>query len=180
MGVVRESLARVLKRRGRGKVEYDPEWPSPCPVGLPDEDGMVEWQPVAIANPPDFGFLEQVIGRPVRPEVVEFFSSYFAGDIEARHSGEVVLLHTLWNSQEIDRLQEALVSHVRRQIEDGFSVTLPIANTDSDLFFAVDNATGAVVLQEPGHGESRVVASSLEAFLDGLESRGTPVLDGLN
>lgn len=40
------AVAGLLARVGRDPVEADPEWPSPCHIGVPDEDGSVAWAPV--------------------------------------------------------------------------------------------------------------------------------------
>jgi SecY interacting protein Syd len=119
-------------------------------------------------EPPDLTGVAELLGQPVRPEVAEFFGSFLAGPVESRHSGEVVLLRTLWNRLEVSQLASQLLTHLRGQLQGGHPPTIPVASSDSDLFFAVDNANGKVVLQEAGYPPSRVVATTLEEFLNAL------------
>ena len=66
--------------------------------------------------------------------------------------------------------RRGLATHVRAQAEDGAGATIPIARTNSDLFFGLDNRTGAVVLEEPWTPVRRPVAPSLARFLGELSS----------
>src|SRR5262245_32060897 len=137
---IRETLNLLLERRGH-RVELDPEWPSPCAVGEPDANGMVEWRPVPMLAPPDLSGVAQLLRQPVHPEAAEFFGSFFAGPVESKHSGELVLLRTFWNQQEVDQLEADLLDHLRGQLEEGLRPNLPVAVSSADLFFAVDNVT---------------------------------------
>ncbi len=150
-------------------VEFDPEWPSPCVVGQPDDNGMVHWQPVEMEPPDALSTLEATLreyGQVLHPDVASFYTSFLAGRVESEHSGEPVILYTRWNDNEFG--VDNLVCGVHEAIEYGLPVTFPIAGTGSDVLFTLDNATGAIMLQEVGYPPSRVVAPSLVAFLSQL------------
>jgi SecY interacting protein Syd len=148
-----------------GLMEYDPDFPSPCQLGSPNELGMVRWRPAPIPAPPDFVALEQALGTSLHPDAREYYSSYFAGPVEAQAFGEVVLLSTAWNADDLTAHLSSLERHVAACSAEGCPVTIVIAQTDSDFFFGLANDTGAILLQEPGVPDCTVVAPSLEAFL---------------
>lgn len=155
MGEVARLLGNLLEN-SVGLVEYDPEWTSPCVVLPPDPDGMVFWRPVAMTPAAD------LIDIPLRPEIVEFYTSFWGRGWEGSHAGEAIMLCVSWNADELAAIKESLALHAAA------AAPIPIANTYSDLYFGVDNASGAVWLCEPGYPPSRQVASSLGAFLASL------------
>jgi len=151
------ALLRLLNRGSFLRIEHDPERPSPCELLPPDHHNMVEWRPVPMEPPAAFDGVE------VHPSVREFYGSYWGGEAGGRHSGEAVCLRVAWNADELTRI----TSYVMSQVEAGEPVM--VAYTDSDWYFGVDNATGVVWLCEPGRPAIREAASSLVAFLDGVE-----------
>ncbi|WP_167231849.1 SecY-interacting protein Syd [Massilia rubra] len=155
MGEVARTLLKLLEQASQ-PVEYDPEWPSPCAVLPPDADNMVAWRPVAMEPSPDFS------GLGLRPDIIEFYTSFWGRGWEGGHDGEAVFLTVAWNAHESAQIRASLAS----QAAAGEPVF--IATTDSDLFFGVDNASGAVWLCEPGYPPLREVAPSLAAFLTAL------------
>lgn len=157
MGEIAQKLLPLLQRASTWPVEHDPEWLSPCVIGVPDADNMVRWQPVVMEPPADFS------GIPVHVDVREFYGSFWGGSAGGRHSGEAVLLRVAWNVADLVRIKQTLAA----QVAAGEPVF--VAGTDSDWYFAVDNATGAVLLCETGHPPKREVAPSLAAFLAGVE-----------
>ena len=169
---VREALGRVLMayvEQYQPRVEHDPEWPSPCVVGEPDEDDLVAWRPVPMDDPPGTGEVAAAVGAVVHPDAVEFLTSWWAGEVEGSFDGEMVFLRTLWNREELDTALADLRQHLEVQGESGIPArTVPIAGTGSDFYFGLDNRTGEVYLDEPGHPPLRTVAPSLAAFLYGL------------
>jgi SecY interacting protein Syd len=165
MDDVRAILESLLARHDGYRVEHDTEWVSPCEVGEPDSDGMVVWRAVPMEREPDLTIVELQLGAPLDSGVKAFFESFWAGLVSSRHSGEPVMLMTSWNEEALDKLLRNLAIHVAMQQKDGVRVTIPIANTDSDLYFAVALDTGEVVLEEAGRGNGRVVAPNLRQFL---------------
>ncbi|MFF2080208.1 SecY-interacting protein Syd [Kitasatospora sp. NPDC058162] len=159
-----------LERAGLDVVEHDPARPSPCLVGEPARDGMIRWKPVPMERAADFTELQDALaqaGAALHPDVTALYGSFWCGPVEGmEHSGEPVALCTLWNEEELRHTVRALADHARRQAAQPCAgITFPVAGTGSDLFFVLDNATGAVLLQEAGHCGGRVVAPSLARFL---------------
>lgn len=168
---VLERSLRVLEAAGIATVEADPEWPSPCEYGTPDENGEVHWKPAAMDTAPDFGSLEAAIGEALHPDLKSFYGSYWSGEVQARHGKEVVLLKTVWNPEDLSRTQKAIASHVRsRRAALGGTATVVVASTDSDFFYSVDNTTGEVLLEEPGFPPHGITAPSLGEFLTALRA----------
>lgn len=156
MGEVARAL-RILLENSVGLVEYDPEWMSPCVVLPPDANNMVVWRPVEMKPAPDF------MDIPLRPEIAELYTSFWGKGWEGWHSDEAVTLCVPWNAYELAAIKESLTLHVAA------GTPISIANTDSDLYFGVDNSSGIVWLCEPGFPPTRQVASSLQAFLESVE-----------
>lgn len=171
---VAEALGQFLTRYVAAyapRVEFDPEWPSPCVTGEPDEEGEAGWQPMAQTDALPFGDID------IHPDTLEFYGSWWAGPVEARWENESVLLNTLWNKQEKESMLHNLREHSDGQRQAGMPrQTVPVAGTDSDFYFSVDNETGAVWLEEPGYSPLREVAPSLAAFLKSLTLSASPPL----
>jgi hypothetical protein len=58
---VSQALGRVLAQyveEYAPEAEFDPEWPSPCVVGEPEEGEMVRWQPIRMGSAPTSENLE--------------------------------------------------------------------------------------------------------------------------
>lgn len=157
MGEVAYSLLQLLNRGSLIPIEHDPEHPSPCEQLPPNRHGMVEWRPVPMEESTAFD------GIPVHPSVREFFGSFWGGHAGGRHSGEAVNISVAWNSDEL----AGIARYVGTQVAAGEPVL--VAYTDSDWYFAVDNATGEVWLCEPGYPPLRRVAPSLIEFLAEVE-----------
>ena len=157
MGEVAQRLLFLLERAAAWPVEYDPDWQSPCVILPPEADNMVRWRPVPMESPADFADIQ------VRSEVRELYTSFWGGVAGGRHSDEAVLLNVAWNAEELERIRQSLAA----QLDAGEPVT--VAYTGSDWYFAVDNATGAVFLCEPGRPAIRQIAASLAAFLAAVE-----------
>jgi len=170
---VRDGLLDLIAKNDRRAIEHDDEWDSPCRVGNPDDDGMITWQPVTIDPPPDFSAIEEILGGPMHPDAKQLFGSCYAGPVEGRHSGEPVSLMTVWNSIDLRRRLDGIRQHVELCRAEGMRFSIPVANTDSDYLFAIDNATGEVLLGEVGYPLKQIVAPSLAQFLSELSRKRT-------
>ena len=69
-----------------------------------------------------------------------------------------------------DRLIENLIGHAiaKQRSRSPFSVFFACTDPESELFLSVENASGQVVLEKPGHKPVDVVANSLAEFIDTL------------
>jgi len=80
------------------------------------------------------------------------------------------LLIQIWSEDDFERLQANLIGHALAKSRAGLDLTAFIACTDEgELMLSVDNASGAVVLENPGEAPVRTVADSLAGFIDTLE-----------
>ena len=168
--------------------EYDPEWPSPCELGEsimfePDPDNQalgyggsghqdsgkqIAWHPVrrsALAG--DFDGLENALETQIHSDIKAYYGRYWSANLAAEAPDGHVSLLFLWNQEDVDRLIENLIGHAIacQQNKVPFSVFFALTEDDSELFLSVNNATGQVQLEKPGHPPVRVVADSLAEFL---------------
>jgi SecY interacting protein Syd len=176
-----ESLDRFIERYLRAVTPppepFDPEWRSPCEQGAPfaPEDGerRIAWQPVRReASAPDlFSGLERALELELHADVKTYYGRWWSAHLDARAPDGPVRLILLWNAEDADQLVENLIGHALAKRRQRMPFTAFFANTDpdSDYFLSVDNATGQVLLEQPGRPPLRVVADSLASFLDNLE-----------
>lgn len=172
------ALGRLLQRyvehcrRVTGSLpaqEHDPAWPSKCQVGDPDADGLIRWKPRERDCGADFSGLERALEVRIHPDIKSFYGSYWSGplDLEAEEGG--VTLIQVWNEDDFGRLVENILGHAVAKQRAKAPLTVFIACTDEgELILSVDNASGRVVLEEPGSKPIREVSSSLAEFLDRL------------
>lgn len=156
---------------------YDPEWPSPCEIGLPytrpgDAPGIqrIRWAPLARdpeSTARDFEPLERALRITVHPDIKEYFGAFWSGGLEAEAPEGHVSLILLWNDRDRERLIENLLGHAiaKQRARSGFSVFFACTEVDSELFLSIDNETGMVLLEKPGHKPVRQVADSLADFI---------------
>ena len=73
----------------------------------------------------------------------------------------------LWNQEDFDRLIENFIGHAlaKRQLKEPLTLFIATTEADSEYFLSIDNATGAVLLEEPGRPPLRQVEDNLETFL---------------
>ena len=154
---------------------HDPAWVSPCQVGEPDADGMIQWQPTKRSRSADFGGLEHALEVEIHPDIKSFYGCYWADvmKLETREGG--LTLIQIWNEADFDRLVENILGHAMAKQRIKAPLTVFIATTDEgEHMLSVDNASGRVVLEEPGSLPAREVSPSLAQFLDRL----SPVAPG--
>ncbi|MCZ6888157.1 MAG: SecY-interacting protein Syd [Gammaproteobacteria bacterium] len=153
---------------------HDPKWRSPCEDGQPFRlhTGLevIRWQPLKRAYARDFDALERALETDIHPDIKSYFGSYWSGGLEATAPDGHVSLIMIWNIEDADRLVENLIGHAmaKQRAKSPFTVFFACTESDSDLFLAVDNQTGHVVLERPGYKPIREVAESLAEFLGGL------------
>lgn len=156
------------------RVEHDPEWPSPCEIDTPDEDGMIAWQPVRRTAFDVLEPLAATLGVVLQPSIGAYYGRYFCHGFETCCEEGPVSLLGIWSPADQDRLLQNLLGHALQQRRTKQPLTLFFACTDpdSDLILSVENDSGAVVLERPGQSGRRVVAASLPEFLATLQPAG--------
>jgi SecY interacting protein Syd len=174
--------ALLLTDQGYFLAEYDPDWRSPCelPSGtdalinreaiVPDS---IPWKPVTQEPKVDFSGLENALETTIHPDLVTYFSSYWSGTIETKSLEGHTSLIQLWNPEDFDRLIENYIGHslAKRRIKESLTFFFATTEPDSEYFLSIDNATGAVLLEEPGRSPIKQVDDNLFNFLQRL----TPV-----
>ena len=157
---------------------YDPEWRSPCECAEPftDDAGVtrVPWQPLkrrldtTITH--DFAGLENALEVTIHPDIKAYYGSYWSGGLEADAPQGHVSLILLWNAEDAERLVANLIGHsmAKKRNRVPLSVFFACTEVDSELFLSVQNTTGQVVLEKPGHKPVEVVADNLASFIDTL------------
>lgn len=149
--------------------KHDPRWLSPCQVGEPGADGTIRWRPRARDTQADFSGLERALETEIHPDIKHFYASYWSGSLALEADEGGLTLIQLWNDDDFDRLIENILGHAMAKQRVDAPLTIFIACTDEgDLILSVDNATGCVVLEEPGSHPIKEVAQSLAEFLDRL------------
>ena len=158
---------------------FDPDWRSPCERGEPfvgpGGTRLVRWQPVRRPafqrEDGDFAGLERALEVPIHADIKAYYGSYWSAGLEATAPDGHVSLIFLWNREDADRLIENLIGHsiAKRRARSPFTVFFACTEPESELFLSIDNASGAVMLEKPGHKPLRRVADSLAEFLTRLE-----------
>jgi SecY interacting protein Syd len=159
---------------------FDPDWRSPCERGAPFRDAAgverVDWRPVRQDEHPGglLAGLENALELALHPDIQTYYGRWWSASLDARAPDGPVSLIQLWNADDAERLVENLVGHAlaKRQLRAPFTVFFATTDDDSDFFLSIDNATGQVLLEQPGKRPLRVVAESLANFLDALNPRG--------
>lgn len=176
-----DSLDRFIERclqAGSLRPEpFDPDWRSPCESGEPfrdsDNQARIAWRPVRQDERAAhlLAGLERALDLELHPAITTYYGRWWSASLDARAADGPASLIQLWNAEDAERLVENLIGHAlaKRQQRAPFTVFFATTDADSDYFLSVDNATGQVLLEQPGKRPLRVVADSLADFLDSLE-----------
>jgi SecY interacting protein Syd len=179
MGSIQLALSELVKNalrlteEGVFYAEYDPDWRSLCelpaletknPAQAPE---LIAWRPVPQTPTVDFSGLENALETSIHPDIVEYFSSFWSSTIEGKSIEGHASLIQLWNQEDFDRLIENFIGHAlaKRQLKEPLTLFIATTEADSEYFLSIDNATGAVPLEEPGRPPLRQVEDNLETFL---------------
>lgn len=159
------------------KVEFDENWRSKCIVdNKPNENGLVQWQPVVRASNNIFTEMEDALGVNFHPDIISFYSHFWSDGIVVSHdSGEMSLIQ-IWNAQDEEMLKQNLLGHAFAKQKNRLPLTLFIGCTHNDDIIAIDNNTGHVVLERAGFAAHDTIANSMSDFLNRL----TPTLKPYN
>ncbi len=191
MGSIQLALSELIDNalrltdEGVFYAEYDQEWRSPCELPAFENKNrtqapeLVAWRPVPQTPPVNFSGLENALETTIHPDIVEYFSSFWSSTIEAKSIEGHASLIQLWNQGDFDRLVENFIGHAlaKRQLKEPLTLFIATTEADSEYFLSINNATGAVLLEEPGRPPLRQVEDSLETFLRRLTpSTSQPVV----
>jgi SecY interacting protein Syd len=181
---VEAALGRLLDRyverirRANGTLPmqaYDPAWVSPCQVGEPDANGMIQWMPKKRPSSADFGGLERALDVSIHPDIKSFYGRYWGDAMELQAEEGGLTLIQIWNDDDFDRLVKNILGHAMAKQRINAPLTVFIATTDEgEHMLSVDNDSGRVILEEPGSIPTKEISPSLAQFLD----RINPVAPG--
>ncbi|MDP6375865.1 MAG: SecY-interacting protein Syd [Pseudomonadales bacterium] len=181
MTTVSEQLALFVDHYRKSCPEitapYDPEWRSPCEIGDAynvDGQTLIRWQPLLrgeqhAANG-DLVPVARALDVEIHPDIRDYYGTFWSGNLEAEAPEGHVSLIQLWNTEDIDRLNENLIGHAFAQKHSRSPLSLFFACTEpeSEYFLTLRNDTGEVQLERPGYKPERTVAGSLTEFLECL------------
>lgn len=154
--------------------EADPEWPSLCEFENVAERS--HWRPIEQTTPLSFEGLANAAEVPIHPDIQHFYSGFWAGSLQGKTDEGPLSLIQLWNEEDFERLIENLVGHLFMKVrsKQPFTVFFATTEEDSELFLSIDNATGKVLLEEPGKPPLREVETDIATFLNRLEPDTSP------
>ncbi len=153
---------------------HDPRWISPCQVGEPNADGVIQWRPVPRLDAASFDGVEHALETPIHPSIKAFFGAFWCDCFTAKTEDGGLTLIQAWNAEDFDRLCENILGHALSLRRARLPLTVFIACTDEEeLNLSIDNASGRVVLERPGEPPLRNIDDSLPGFLRRL----VPVVD---
>ena len=158
----------ALTAGGELTAPFDPDWRSPCELHQDTE--LTYWRPVEQKTPVSFAGLENALECEIHPHIKSYYGSYWSGTLEADSKEGRVSLIQLWNPEDFERLIANLIGHAiaKQRLGQSFSVFFANTDPDSELFLSIDNASGAVMLEEPGRPVIREVEPDIRRFLGRL------------
>ncbi len=158
-----------LQQAGHGPASSD-LYGVPSPCALEDREQRVVWQPQPFSLPPTLDAIERAVDIQLQPPITAFYTTQFAGDMQALFGENQLTLLQVWSEEDFLRLQENLIGHLVMQRRLRQSPTLFIATTDSEEeIISLSNLSGEVILEQPGRKQRVVLAESLEIFLKSLQ-----------
>ena len=128
--------------------------PSPCIIRTGDE--CVYWEPAEFTTHKHLQPVEKALDIQLHPDISEFYTQPFAGDMQAVF-------------EDIIRLQENLIGHLVTQRRLKLPPTQFIATLESEFdMISVCNLNGEVILETFGTTKRRVLAADTASFLSQL------------
>ncbi len=146
--------------------------PSPCISRT--GDNVVYWLPQPFTGRDKLEKVEKAMGIIIRPELHDYFTTQYAGDMQVRFDSLNFSLIQIWSEEDFIRLQENMIGHLVTQKRLKLTPTLFIGTTESENdIISVCNLSGEVILETFGQKKREVLADNLSLFLTKL----TPVFD---
>ncbi|QHM72248.1 SecY-interacting protein [Mixta intestinalis] len=142
--------------------------PSPCVVENREEG--VLWQPRPFDAEPQLAAVERALDLQLQPAVVDYYTTQYAGDMQAMLDQQPITLLQVWSEADFVRVQENLIGHLvmKRRLKQ--TPTLFIATTESDLdVISVCNLNGEVILETLGTPKRQILAPNIQTFLKNLQ-----------
>jgi SecY interacting protein Syd len=142
--------------------------PSPCVIE--ERNDCVLWQPQPFSLPPSLDAVERALDIELQPAITAFYTSQFAGDMQARFEQQQLTLLQVWSEEDFLRLQENLIGHLVMKRRLKLPPTLFIATTESEEeIISLSNLSGEIILEQPGRKNHRILSENIEIFLKHLQ-----------
>jgi len=165
---VDDFFARYLAAVGGAAIsEDDPDEPTPCALGAPDDDGMIRWRPARQSSVCALDVLTDALGARPHPDAVAWLTRWWALPIEARLGDVLLCLDTAASADGSARQIVRAAGYARAPAGKGGAPTIPLAVGLLGGVFALRNDTGEVVFERPGR-PARSLGCGLGAWLDAL------------
>ncbi|MDR0806128.1 MAG: SecY-interacting protein [Enterobacteriaceae bacterium] len=140
---------------------------SPCIIKTYEES--VLWLPQPFSAEPSLVNVERGVNITIREDATHYFTTQYAGDMNARFGELDLSLIQVWSDEDFVRLQENLIGHLVTQRRLKLSPTLFIGTTASEMeMISLCNLSGEVVLEHFGTSKRETLAQSLDLFLQQL------------
>lgn len=150
-------------------IEYDSAWPSPCYQSTGNEGERVRWAPVPQEDELNFSNVEEALSLSLNSQFCEYFTCLYSDNLTATAKQGACELLQVWNKEDFERLQQNLIGHLLMKQRLKQAPTLFFALTDEeDFILTVDNASGAVMLEQVGKPPQQQVADDLAGFIRAL------------
>lgn len=149
-------------------IEQDTEWPSPCELGQPDANGLIRWQPVLRDTPASFANVEHAMDISLHPDLVAFYTRYYADALDVVCGGEPCQLLQAWNDDDFERLQQNIIGHLLMKKRLKQTPTVFIGAAEDDRMITLNNQTGEIAWELPGKEAHQRIATDLASFLSSL------------
>lgn len=141
--------------------------PSVCISRTGDE--VVYWLPQPFVGVGKLEKIEKAMGIIIRPELHDYFTTQYAGDMQVRFKDIDFSLIQVWSEEDFIRLQENIIGHLVTQKRLKLTPTLFIGTTDSENeIISVCNLSGEVICETVGKKKKEVLAKNLSSFLTEL------------
>lgn len=137
---------------------------SPCIVKT--RENSLYWLPQPFKPAATLSNVESALDIQLRPEIHAFYTSQYAGDMQATFDGNPLTLLQVWSEDDFYRLQENLIGHLVTQRRLKLPPTLFIGTIESEMeMLSLCNLTGEVILEHFGTKKRQTVAKDLASFL---------------
>ncbi|MER2491185.1 SecY-interacting protein [Catenovulum sediminis] len=152
----------------QAQVYYEADWLSPC-IQNKQSDDSCQWKAIERTDDSQLKNIEQALQISLNPDVVDFYTAFYAPSLTAEFESNQLVLLQVWNDDDFKILQENIIGHLLMKKKLKQQATVFIASTDDDEYLiSVVNQTGAVMLERVGQEPCRKLADSLAEFISAL------------
>jgi len=149
------------------QVCHDPQWISPCEVGVGVEGEQIEWQYHPRPALFNFGDIENALELTLHHDIMAYYGSGFSGSMFVSFLDQQIELLQVWNEDDLTRLCENMIGHFLMQKKLKFSPTMFIGCfANSEAMLCIDNNSGEIISEIAGNKERKVLAPCLLTFLE--------------